>query len=529
MQDIISLIKKVSKRPNVISYTNAKVSEWLSWYIGKVRKFHRYSIFNGKKRVPMERLSLGLAKKSCEDWANLLCNEKTDITLTNEQDQKTLEQVFANCDFWRKANGGVEKTFALGTGAFVVGVKGLLSDEQGNIVDVSKAEPTLQFINATKIYPITFENDKITECAFVNENLNCVLISIHLLNEQGEYEIHNLKCNKQFSYKEEDYTIFNTYSSVPLFQILKPNIENNVDINSPMGISVYANAVDILKSVDLSFDCMFNELNLGRKRIFISTKALKVDPLTGDTLPVFDQNDVEYYALPEAEDGKQLITDNTQQLRVDQLEKALQQFLNLYSASVGFGQNHYKFDSGTLSTATQVVSENSELFRTIKKHEILLNDVLVGLVKAFIVVINNFTNLSIGENNEIAVKFDDSIIEDKESEKASDRLDLQNGIISRAEYRAKYYNEDITLAEEKIREIAQQNNNSIISELATMRNDISQRTALELNPYIEDVESELKRISEEASSSIKIPSEYDFDFTSEENAEISENKESANE
>ena len=31
-----------------------------------------------------------------------------------------------------------------------------------------------------------------------------------------------------------------------------------------------------------------------------------------------------------------------------------------------------------------------------------------------------------------------------------------------------------------------------------MRNDISQRTALELNPYIEDVEEELDRIEEEA-------------------------------
>ena len=33
-----------------------------------------------------------------------------------------------------------------------------------------------------------------------------------------------------------------------------------------------------------------------------------------------------------------------------------------------------------------------------------------------------------------------------------------------------------------------------------MRNDISQRTALELNPYIEDVEEELGRIEEEAMS-----------------------------
>lgn len=42
------------------------------------------------------------------------------------------------------------------------------------------------------------------------------------------------------------------------------------------------------------------------------------------------------------------------------------------------------------------------------------------------------------------------------------------------------------------------NDSEIIENIVKMRNDISQRTALELNPYIEDVEEELNRIEEEA-------------------------------
>lgn len=506
--NVESIIKKIAKKENLIIFQTPKVVEWVSWYSGKVKRFHRYSIYNGKKRVPMERLSLGMPKKVCEDWASLLMNEKTNIVLENKQSQEIFNKYLERNHFWKKANELVEKYMAIGQGAFVEGIKNLEVNESGDIV--TNGTPTIQFVNGMKIYPITYENDKVTECAFVNENPGKTIISIHLLNTKGEYDIHNISCSgnmakSNLSYNPEtDYTIFHTKTNIPFFQILKPNVANNIDINSPMGISIYANAIDVLRSIDMTYDCLYNELNLGRKRIFISSRALDVDKVTGERMPVFDQNDVEYYVLPEAEDGKQQITDNTQDLRIDAIDKALQRQLNLLSSKVGFGQNHYKFEAGTISTATQVVSENSDEFRNLKKHEIILEEALIDMAKALIHIINTYTTDRIDENTKITVQFDDSIIEDKESEKASDRLDLQNGIISKAEYRAKYYGEDLNVAEKTIKEIALMNNNQIISDIASIRNDISQETALELNPYIDDVQAELKRLEEEREKSISL-------------------------
>lgn len=48
------------------------------------------------------------------------------------------------------------------------------------------------------------------------------------------------------------------------------------------------------------------------------------------------------------------------------------------------------------------------------------------------------------------------------------------------------------------------NDAEVIDNIVKMRNDISQRTALELNPYIEDVEEELNRIEEESMSKFTI-------------------------
>ncbi|MBO5309703.1 MAG: phage portal protein [Clostridia bacterium] len=510
--DILGIIKQATKR-DVIDYHSLKFHEWLSWYAGKVKRFHRYTINNGKKRVPMERLTLGMPKKICEDWANLLMNEKTNIVLSNESAQKVFDAHIQATNFWKKSNGAVEKYMALGIGAFVEGVKGLQYNDNGDVI--TNGTPFVQVINGTKVYPITFENDKVTECAFVNENPGTTMISIHILNEQGFYDIHNITCKNDIrtratrsanlQYNPEDHTIFHTKSATPWFQIIKPNIENNIDINSPMGISVFANAIDILRSVDMTYDSMYNELNLGRKRIFISTRAIKIDPVSGEPMQVFDQNDVEYYTLPESEDGKILISDNTQALRVDAIDQALQRQLNLLSAKCGFGQNHYKFEQGGISTATQVVSENSDLFRTLKKHEIILEEALIGMAQAMIEIINTYTSDTIAQDpDDIKVEFDDSIIEDKESEKTSDRQDLQNGVISRAEYRAKWYAEDLDTAEKRITEIAIQNNQNIISDIVSIRDDISHKTALELNPYIDDVEAELREIEKERESSMTL-------------------------
>lgn len=63
------------------------------------------------------------------------------------------------------------------------------------------------------------------------------------------------------------------------------------------------------------------------------------------------------------------------------------------------------------------------------------------------------------------------------------------------------------------------NDTEIIDNIMKMRNDISQRTALELNPYIEDVEEELERIEEEARNKYTIEEVNNFPQDSVKNTE----------
>ena len=54
---------------------------WAAWYKGNVEDFHSYTVWNGIEELECHRYSVGMGKKVCEDWANLLMNERVNITL----------------------------------------------------------------------------------------------------------------------------------------------------------------------------------------------------------------------------------------------------------------------------------------------------------------------------------------------------------------------------------------------------------------------------------------------------------------
>ena len=131
----------------VADSTYNHIEEWLAWYQGKGKKFHFYWIYDGIQSKKQERYRLGMAKKVCEDWANLLVNEKVSIK-TGSFDER-LKEILDNNNFYTRANQLIELAFALGTGAFVE-----YRDSDGN--------PLVDYIRANMIYPISWDNGAIT-------------------------------------------------------------------------------------------------------------------------------------------------------------------------------------------------------------------------------------------------------------------------------------------------------------------------------------------------------------------------------
>lgn len=427
----------------------ARIDGWDSWYKGNVEKFHNFTVWNGQNKVKCKRYSLGMAKKVCEDWANLLMNEKVKITLEGEKEQQYIDEVFAKNDFEVNMNELQEKGGARGTYAVIPHVEGLTVDENGD-TNAKEANITIDFISGG-IYPLSWRGRNITECAFATDLFydgdKYVYLQIHVLRE-GRYVIESrMYKNSSGTLQEVPLDTLPNYANVPVsytagdkpqFVIGRYNIANNIEENNPMGISVYANAIDVLKGVDTAYDSYVNEFVLGKKRIMIKPAATK--NFDGDS--VYDPNDVTFYVLPEDISEGDIIKEIDMSLRTKEHTQGLQDQLNMLSSKCGFGEKHYKFDNGNVSTATQIISENSEMFRTIKKHEIVLEAVLIDICRLLLYMGNAYMNRGLNEDVEISVDFDDSIIEDKTADFEKDMRLLNAGIMNDWEFRMKWMNED---------------------------------------------------------------------------------------
>lgn len=424
-----------------------------AWYSGYYAPFHRYYIWNGEKQVWTTKKTLRMAKRVCEDWASLLMSEKVDVVVN---DKEILHDLLNKLKFWVKMNHSVEVGFALGYSGVAVDLKNVFVNEKGNIEKSDKTQLRLSYFKAGQVVPITFDNGDIIECAFASENKKMLSINAHVLDQDtGEYHIIMYRKDKENG--KEYYSDFNTKSLNPLFAIVSPNIENNIDINSDYPLSIFANAIDNLKAIDNKYDTFDNEFVLGKKRLFVSTEmnAMRYskDKDGNDVAQienVFDPNDTSIYRIPQSSDGKNMIYSPADPLRVADITAGINAELKILSNKVGLGNDYYNFEKGSVVTATQVISEKSDTFRNLKKHELLLEDALKTIVKAIVYCNNEFTkNPVIGTDDPIIV-FDDSIIEDKQSEKTSDRTDLANGIMSKVEYRKKWFGEDEEAARQNI-------------------------------------------------------------------------------
>ena len=427
-----------------------RVEEWDSWYQGNVKEFHNYDVWNGQQMLECKRYSLGMAKKVCEDWANLLMNEKVKITLEGEAEQEFVDEVFTENNFEVNINELQEKGAARGTYAIIPRVVNGRINAAGALIDGGKI--ALDFVTAQNIYPLSWTGRKITECAFATEvrveEKRYTYLTLHVI-EEGKYVIRNkfysstdggmnpVPASEVKGYEYVPEAVI-TGSDKPQFVIGRLNIANNIDDLNPMGIAVFANAIDTLKGVDIAYDSYVNEFVLGKKRVMVKPEATKL--MNGEN--AFDPNDLAYYVLPEDMNDGTVITPIDMSLRTAEHTQGLQDQLNMLSAKCGFGERYYRFDQGNVSTATQIVSENSTLFRTIKKHEIILNDVLTELCRILLRMGNNYAGKHLDEDVEISIDFDDSIIIDKAQEEERVYRMLAAGLMGPVEARSLLMNED---------------------------------------------------------------------------------------
>jgi A118 family predicted phage portal protein len=445
---------------------------WKYLYRGYYKPWHRISAPTVKDALHERDLErMDTAKAICAELAGLIWNEQCEISVSQETGKDQLldefvHDVLMKNGFWIKMQEHIEQVLALGGGAIKVWYEEK-RDGDGNVIPNS-GNIRLGFCMADQFVPTAWDNTQVTDGVFISRQAKDGYYYTRLEWHKWDgltYWISNEAYRseyKQNSAKEPQdilgfrYPLSAVYPfldeqtplqglSTSLFAYYRPAIANNLDDDSPLGVSIYANALSTLKALDICYDSFVQEFRLGRKRIIVPAQCLRTvqDPVTKESRRFFDATDEAYVALKSDDTDALKIQDNTVSLRVGEHEQAINALLSILCLQVGFSAGTFTFDRAQgLKTATEVISENSKTYKTITSNQLQIKAAIDRVVDAIIQVASlydvQWNGTSIRTLSalgwETKVVFDDSILQDRQTNINEGILLANNGLMSKKRF-----------------------------------------------------------------------------------------------
>lgn len=458
---LIKSVKSLANHKNISLNEELynQIDKWKALYSGYYEKWHKvkFSTLGGNKERTMA--TLNMPKVISQELATLIFNERCEINISDEPLKVFVNEVLKQNKFVKNFQDYLEYKFALG----------------GMVIKpyVVNNKLKLSYVTADCFIPISWDNESIKEGVFINEFTKGDKKYTHLewhLWDGDAYIIRNelyestngtelgFKVHLNTLYPDLKEEVRITQYKRSGFVYFKPNTANNIDMTSPLGVSVYANSLDTLKSLDIAFDSYQREFKLGKKKIIVPSNSLKavLDPETGVMHKYYDPDD-EIYEAFNYDDENAGVQDISVTLRVQEHIDAINAYLNILAMQIGFSAGTFTFDGQGIKTATEVVSENSKTFRTKQSHENVIEAGLQELIECIVQTAALYDLLEAPKDYEVTVAFDDSIAEDQTAEINRQILLITNKLQTRKKAIAKIYGYTDEEAEQLVKEILEEN------------------------------------------------------------------------
>ena len=483
--------------PAFREYYNLFIFVWQAIYKGFYKAWHDVPVKTirdpkGKHRV-MSTMNAG--KMACAQMARYVWNERCSISasMNNAPEDDPLnaflQMVLTDNRFGTAFGDLLEKAFALGGCALKEWVE-IPKDENGN--DTGEGKIRIGYTMASQFVPTAWDNSRVNSAIFVSrearDGFYYSVVEWHRL-DGTTYRVTNdlyrqpikdgepqnilgwwYPLNEIYPLLSPDTTIYDVHNA--FFQYIRPFGANYADDNSPLGMSIYAPALNTLHGLDIMFDSLQREFVLGKKRIIAPARLMKTTVINGGRPErYFDADDEVYEALATDNPEDLNIRDNSVDLRIDPHLRGINGDLSILCAQIGFDPGTLSFDTQKgLKTATEVISENSKTFGTVKAHENIIADSLRQMVDAIFelavhygLTYNGQTIESlISGGYEVTVKFDDSIIQDRQQDINQGTMLVGAGLMSKKKFMIDtlgYTEED---ADKEIAQIAEEGRSNAI-------------------------------------------------------------------
>lgn len=445
----------------------AYIEQWKSLYRGFYKPWHnvQYQTLDGKDKERDMRY-LNVAKVASNEMSGLIFNEKCNISTSDDKTTEFIDDVLSHNKFNKRFQDHLEYMFAHG------GVVAKPYIENDNTVKIS-------FATADCFIPITWKDDTVTEAVFPNEFYHegnkYTLLEYHYRRDGQNVVRNELYKSNDGSNIGDLVPLGNVFPDLEvemtfdmertLFTYFKPNVANNLDLKSPLGIPLFANALDTMKTIHVAFDSFHEEFATGKKRILVPSSMVShvFDRDTGAMVSYLSNDTVyEQYNDP---DGKHKPEEFSVELRVEEHIAGINALLNIYAMQTGFSQGSFTFDGVSMKTATEVISEQSQTFKSKKSHETIIESGLEDLILTILEIsrLYKISGVPSNEDIDVLVTFDDSIAEDKGAEIDQQIKLVLNGLTSKKRAIMKYAG---VTEEEALEILAEINEETIVEEIS---------------------------------------------------------------
>lgn len=316
----------------------------------------------------------------------------------------------------------------------------------------------VDFVPADCFYPVSFDaNQNLTGVIFSDQKKIgtwwYTRLEYQAMGPKG-YEIHNraFRSDNQSTLGTEvaltevddwadlapDATVVNVQQ--PLFGYFRFPLANNIDPQSPMGISCYARAVDLIKQADEQWTNLLWEFESGKRAIYVDELAFDKDK---DGKPLLPNQRLYRTLKTSGQIGKQekMYEDWTPEMREANLLNGLDAILKRIEFTCGLAFGTLSDPNEIAKTATEIAAAKQRSFATVTDTQKSLQSALEQLLYAMD-LLGKLYKLAPTGSYSTTFDFDDSIVVDRKEQLATDLSVVGGGIMSKVEFRMRNYKED---------------------------------------------------------------------------------------
>ena len=351
------------------------------------------------------------------------------------------------------------------------------------------------FIQADSFYPLAFDAaGKITEAAFVQTKFQDNMIyrrleyhkwannQVKIINKAYKTkDMQTIKDSKSTDYLgtpiplsdvpewanlQEEATIKNV--SKPLFAYFKMPEANTIDTTSPLGVSGYSRAVNLIKDADMQYSRLLWEYEAGEMAIDIDRDALNFTDGEGSKLSNMQARLFRKIDLGESNTFEPFAP----ALRDAAFIQGLNSILMRIEDVTGLSRGTISDAAAEARTATELKILKQRSYQTNADIQQAIEDCLQDVIY----VMNAYCSLyKITPEGEYDVNFewDDSIIVDVDMELQKRITLMQNGITSKLETRMWYFGETERQAKEALQQSDVEAQQQMKNDLAMQANQIN--------------------------------------------------------